>query len=307
MAKKNDLSLPKVITDADKEISTIIEKDIEAESKLLKKLVDDVLDANMEIKKRNNERITDTRRKLYELNEEIEQLNHTIDTVDRETVVEQLNHMIDAENIIYDAKKQIRFFESVQLPNRLETIETLYQAFYDQVLSVKNTELAFTDLFSDKNRHLFEQQKHLTEQIISHFVLHHQEKLTTLKEKISDLIPLKENLKSLENTYFGQIEQQIQAIQTHQMSSTAIFSEDDETINIGEKVEQQHHDKLDKIAQKKASLSEKYTQKTQSVKDNFDMYYTQEKDKLEAKNKDVIEQEQADIKQKNEQLRKIKL
>ncbi len=307
MAKDKDLSLPKVIKDADKQISTIIEKDIESESKLLKQLVDDVLEANMEIKKRNNERITSTRRKLKELNDEIEQLNHTIDTVDRETVVEQLNHMIDAENIIFNAKKQMRFFEHVQLSDRLQTMETLYRQFYSQVLSLKTTELAFTDFFSEQNMILFGQQKALTEEIISHFVTTHKTKLDEIKHRIEALDEERDTLIELEQNYFNEIDNKLAAIEEQKASSTAIFTDGETVINIGEKVEQEHEDKLEKIAQKKETLVQKYEAKVTEIKQNYAEYYAKEKAEIEASNQDIIAQEKADIQNKNEQLRKIKL
>ncbi|MEC9484320.1 MAG: hypothetical protein UMR38_00415 [Candidatus Izemoplasma sp.] len=307
MAKDKDLSLPKVIKDADKQISTIIEKDIEAESKLLKQLVDDVLEANMEIKKRNNERITSTRRKLRELNEEIEALNHTIDTVDRETVVEQLNHMIDAENIIYNAKKQIRFFEQVQLSDRLNTTKTLYHQFHNQVLTMKTTELAFSDLFSEHNMILFGQQKALTEEVVSHFVHNHQEKIQTIKDQLDALGEKRTQLINEEKSYFNTIEQKLERIDDIKAASSAHFSDVEDDINISEKVEQDHQNKLKQIEEKKETLKDTYEAKQMEIKQNFATYYQKQKEKLEANNKEVIEQEKADIKNKNEQLKKIKL
>ena len=73
MAKSFKSSLPKVISKANRDISTIIENDIAKESALLKDLVDQVLKANLEVKKKNNLRITETKRKLAELDEQIEE------------------------------------------------------------------------------------------------------------------------------------------------------------------------------------------------------------------------------------------
>ena len=74
MAKNFKSNLPKVISKANRDISLIIENDIAKESALLKDLVDQVLKANLEVKKKNNMRITETKRKLAQLDEEIEDL-----------------------------------------------------------------------------------------------------------------------------------------------------------------------------------------------------------------------------------------
>mgnify|MGYP000974488704 CR=1 FL=1 len=71
MAKVFKSNLPKVISVANKEISTLIESDIASESQVLKGLVDQVLKANIEVKKKNNLRITETKRRINELDNEI--------------------------------------------------------------------------------------------------------------------------------------------------------------------------------------------------------------------------------------------
>jgi len=121
MAKSFNSSLPKVISKANRDISTIIESDIASESRILKNLVDQVLKANLEVKKKNNARITETKRRITELDSEIANLNITIDDVDRDTVIRQLNEMIHTENNIFNAKQEIRFFDNEKAQEKIDS------------------------------------------------------------------------------------------------------------------------------------------------------------------------------------------
>ena len=133
MAKTYKSNLPKVISKANRDISTIIESDIASEARLLQELVNQVRDANLEVKKNNNQRITETKRKLSELDEEISNLNSSIDLVDRETVIQQLNEMIDAENKIFTARQEVRFFDNKKTPERIITLDGIYEELVSSV------------------------------------------------------------------------------------------------------------------------------------------------------------------------------
>mgnify|MGYP000894674937 CR=1 FL=1 len=164
MAKKDPTTLPSVLSKANRDISTILENDMRKESELLKDLVDKVLQSNLEVKQRNSRRIEDTREKLEELNQQIEELNVEIDLVDRETVVEQLNEMIDAENKIFKARQEIRYFENEQLPDRIKQLDDIYYAL-TATISKENQEEQFRQMLLKSNEMYIEKQLEDTNKI----------------------------------------------------------------------------------------------------------------------------------------------
>ena len=166
MAKVFKSNLPKVISKANRDISTIIENDIAAESKLLKELVDQVLKSNLEVKKKNNQRITETKRKLSELDEKIGDLTNKIDLVDRETVIQQLNEMIDAENKIFSARQEIRFFDNEKTPERLDSLDSIYKDLISSIQKVNKYEETFREGLLHSNELLFDKQLEFTKEAI---------------------------------------------------------------------------------------------------------------------------------------------
>ncbi len=152
MAKIFKSNLPKVISKANRDISTIIENDIVSEAALLKELVNQVRDANLEVKKNNNQRITETKRKLAELDDEISNLNSSIDLVDRETVIQQLNEMIDAENKIFKARQEVRFFDNNKTPERIVNLEGIYKELVSSIDKLNTYEETFRDEIIDSNK-----------------------------------------------------------------------------------------------------------------------------------------------------------
>ena len=184
MAKSFKSSLPKVISKANKEISTIIENDIAKESELLKNLVDQVLAANMEVKKQNNLRVTETRRKLQELDIEIDELNKSIDLVDRETVLEQLNGMIDAENKIFSARQEIRFFENEEVSDKLEQLNQIYNSLESSIFITRQLEDTYQNILANSNDMLFDKQLELTTNVIQLMETLYDEKRVYTQQQI---------------------------------------------------------------------------------------------------------------------------
>jgi hypothetical protein len=303
MAKKKDASLPKVIRDADHDISTILQQDMMKESELLKQLVDEVLQANMDIKDRNQERILKTREKLKQLDSEIDSLNENIDKIDRETVLEQLNQMIDAENIIYDNLKQIRLYEANHLSKRLSEYDDLYDGFFQQILSVKSTQDTYGVLFKDENKKLYEKQREITEEIISHFVSTHQTKLEDLHKRRDALAPLREGIKSIENDYYAFIESTRNDILSLKATSTSTYLKNNEEIK---SVEELFEQKIKAVKELKSALKPDYIKKREDIIHLHEDKVAKIEIDLSEKNKEEIEREKIELEKKNEELQRIK-
>ena len=303
MARKKETSLPKVMRDADHSISTILEQDMLEESRLLKQLVDDVLQASMEIKERNSERIFNTRQRLEALDKEIDELNDHIDRVDRDTVLEQLNYMIDSENIIYTNLKEIRFFEANTLPKRLTQYEDLYDAFLENVLSIKNAEQNFSQLFNEENKALYLKQREISEDIISHFINQHTAKLENLQSARDGLAPLQQSIIDLENTYFNYVDDCNQRIAELRATSTSTFNQEEPPESSLDII---YKKKREDIKAAKEALKPAFDARRKEMVTTYYETVKQIKDEIANKNRDEVEKERVELEKKNAELQRIK-
>ncbi|QMS85852.1 hypothetical protein [Candidatus Xianfuyuplasma coldseepsis] len=300
-------SLPKVISKANKEIASIIEQDIETESKLLKDLVDQVLAANMEVKKKNNQRINETRKKLQDLDIEIDELNKSIDIVDRETVLEQLNEMIDAENKIFAARQEIRFFDNAQLSDTLAELDAIYTNLVDSISNTRAVETTYQQLLKTNNDMLFDKQVAITTAIIEQMQQLYAQKEQYAMDQITATSTIKQDIIELENQLSQILEDHHAKQDAIQANSLSIFTEVDDEILLGEKVAQQHEKTLQDIAEKKQQINDKYHEKRQQIIDGYKAYEQSVRDKLEAQNQQELLAEREEQKKKEEQLKNIRL
>jgi len=307
MAKLFKSSLPKVISKANKDISTIIENDIAKESEILKNLVDQVLAANLEVKKKNNQRITDTKRKLQELDLEIDDLNKSIDLVDRETVLEQLNEMIDAENKIFKARQEIRFFENENTPQRLTNLTKIYKQLAESIDDTNQVEEIYKKVLHDGNNMLFDKQLEVTNEIIRLMDELYTEKKDYVQEALIGLNQLKQEIFSTEKEFNAYIKANIDEAKLLQDKSTSLFTAEDDEIFIGEKITKDHEKKIESFNNKIEAIKAKNELKKQEIIDNYNNYKDGVRAKLEAKNAEALAKEQAQIEQKNEELKNIRL
>ncbi len=307
MAKLFKSSLPKVISKANREISTIIENDIAKESEILKNLVDQVLAANLEVKKKNNQRITETKRKLQELDLEIDDLNKSIDLVDRETVIEQLNEMIDAENKIFLARQEIRFFENENNPQKLGNLTSIYKQLASSVDNTRNVEESYKEILHESNNMLFDKQLDTTNQIIMLMEDLYDNKNKFIKESINNMSSLKDQIFTSEAQFNEYIRENINASKYLQEKSVSTFTSEDNEVELGEKITNNHIQTLEDINTKIESINIKTDEKRNEILDNYKKFETSLRTKLEAKNADAIAKEKKLLEERDEELRKIRL
>jgi len=306
MAKNFKSSLPKVISKANRDISTIIENDIAKESALLKDLVDQVLKANLEVKKKNNLRITETKRKLAQLDEEINELNVKIDLVDRETVIQQLNEMIDAENKIFNARQEIRFFDNEQLPTRIETLNDIYKELTSDVKILHEKEEQYRTTLMDNNDLMLSKQLEVTNEIISLMDDTFTSKQVNVQQSISDLYSIKESIINSEKLIRENLDQSILAYQNLILESSSTFSEvnNDELMIV--KLQEEHDQILEDIKQEKVAIEEKYNSSKKEIQENYLNLESNIKSKFEESNKSVLEEERLKKEKIDEQLKQIR-
>ena len=307
MAKPFRSSLPKVISRANREISTIIEQDIAKESELLKSLVDQVLAANMEVKKKNNQRINDTRRKLQELDIEIDELNKSIDLVDRETVLEQLNEMIDAENKIFAARQEIRFFENEKVSEKLDQLNGIYDNLSSSVTGTKDMELSYKDTLRKSNDVLYEKTVAISNEVIRLMTELYKEKQTHAQKAIEETNQIKERIIALENQCEEYLSEHLDSIQTIKDSSSSIFTVVDDDVYISEKIELDHENTLINLSVKREEINKKFELKKAQIIASYKDYEAGVRAKQVAKNKQAIANEKNMMNEKEEQLKNIRL
>jgi hypothetical protein len=291
MAKKN--ALPKVISQANKDISTIIETDIAKESALLKDLVDQVLKANLEVKKKNNMRITETKRKLAELDDQIDSLNSEIDLVDRETIIEQLNEMIDAENKIFNAKQEIRFFSNAKLPDRIQNLERIYNELMSSGVDLSEPNKLQRDTLLNSNVTLINKQLDITNKVLQEMKDSFALKQENINKVITSSKELQDKIASLEQqlliSFTDFATSYFEAIQTN--ASTFSMDTDDDAIN--KALLEEHNENLKNINQKKEDLRHQYETDKQTIIDQFNGYVETIRQDLEKQNEALLQQEKA--------------
>jgi hypothetical protein len=307
MAKQyKTTSLPKVISKANKDIATIIENDIASESQILKNLVDQVLSSNMEVKKRSNKRITETKRKLEALDIEIDELNKSIDIVDRETVVEQLNEMIDAENNIFSAKNNIRFFDNEYLPKQLENIDLVYKQL-DQSINSINVQVPLKTSLKEQNEKLY--NKHLE---LSYEIIHHIK--ATLLDKKSNVFDAQVRFKNLqdtisetENTFNDYVLNHIKEFIDLEHATSSVFSIEDNDDLITEQLINNHKKIIDALEESLLQKEKEYLEKEDFLVSEYKKFENEVKNKYEEEFQQELEKERLLIEKKDEELKNIKL
>lgn len=300
-------NLPKVISKANKDISTIIESDIASESEILKNLVDQVLQANVEVKKKNNARITETKRRITELDDEISKLNLSIDDVDRDTAIRQLNEMIDTENNIFIARQEVRFFDNEKAAEKIEYIEEIYASLLESVQQMYGFEAQYHTILQDSNDMLFEKQIEITLSVInlmkelfedkSEFVATELDKLKELSTKVIE----KED--SLHEAYNNEMKEFVAL----RASSTATFTEVDDDVMIGEKIEIDHTNTIQDLTEKIESLKETHKTNIEQIQKDLKVYESHVKVDLESRDKAQLQAERNKEKERQEQMKNIRL
>lgn len=291
MAKSYKSNLPKVISKANRDISTIIESDIASEALLLKELVNQVRDANLEVKKNNNQRITETKRKLAELDDQISNLNSSIDLVDRETVIQQLNEMIDAENKIFTARQEIRFFDNNQTPDRIITLEGIYQELVSSIDKLNTYEETFRDEIIGSNKLLIDKQLEVTTEIITLMDNLFDAKKNHIVTGIDQMTNLYDNVKALEDEFNEYIKTSIDDCYALNEASTSIFTDIDDDENVEEKIKLDFEAKLVSISEDIDALELKFTEKKKEINQTYLNYEQSITTKQEIKNQKVLDEE----------------
>ncbi len=306
MAKSIKSTLPKVISKANKDISTIIEGDIAKESALLKDLVDQVLKANLEVKKKNNQRITETKRKLQELDDQIEDLNTSIDAVDRETVIEQLNEMIDAENKIFNAKREIRFFDHVKMPSRIDSLEQIFTELTASVGGITPTEERYRDTLLSQNDILLQKQISITNFISQAMKDIINKKKENLNQSLDNISDIKQSIANIELSQQQAIASTINECNEMNASSKAIFTDHNNDEEMNQTVHQNHQDAIIKNKEQKITLQEQYQIDKTTLIESYQTFVREIEQKVGEKNQQILLTEKQEHAKIEEQLKMIR-
>jgi len=307
MAKDLKSNLPKVISKANREISTIIENDIVSESKLLKELVDQVLSANLEVKKKNNQRITETKRKLSELDKSINDLTSKIDLVDRETVIQQLNEMIDAENKIFTARQEIRFFDNEKTPERLDSLDSIYNELITSIQKVNTYEDSFREGLLHSNELLFNRQHYFTKEAIKIMDELFDTKKQYVFDELEKLQELIIKIESMETDFYTYIDKNLQECLSLSEASTSVFTDIDDDVFISEKIQINHENTLVEINNDSNLIKDKFELDKVEIDQFYLDYEGSVKDKIEATHLQLLDQEKHQQELIDDKLKDIRL
>jgi hypothetical protein len=307
MAKSYKSNLPKVISKANRDISTIIESDIASEAQLLQELVSQVRDANLEVKKNNNQRITETKRKLTELTKEISDLNSSIDLVDRETVIQQLNEMIDAENKIFAARQEVRFFDNKKSPERMGTLDGIYEELVSSVDMLSKQETMFRNTLLGSNKLLFDKQIGVTNEIITLMDNLFDSKREFVTNEINSMSGLYENVKELEDEFNSYIKENIDNCYALGLDSGSVFKEIEDDENIEEKIKLDYENKLIQINKNIEAIELKFESKKEEIEKAYQKFEKNLSTKQEINNEKFLDGEKEQKKAIDKKLKNIRL
>ncbi len=307
MARNFKAQLPKVISKANKEISTLIENDIAKESVLLKDLVDQVIKANLDVKKKNNQRILDTKKRLKDLDKQIDDLTVSIELLDRETIIEQLNEMIDAKNKIFIARQEIRFFDNEKLPYNLETLNKIYHTLTSPVEKVREFDQLYRTTLFQHNDLLKEKQLLLTNTISSMLKDLYKQKFDNLNKSLLGLDTIKESIESYELVYLEQLSSAMHLeYELLDQSKSKFYNVDSDEI-LNKQITEEHNTNKNNLKQKEIDITETYNQKQKEIISQYKEYETSVLEKFNSKNKQALEKQQAATVKIDNELKEIRL
>lgn len=304
---RNFTTLPKVISKANKDISTIIENDIAKESVLLKDLVDQVLKSNIEVKKKNNQRILETKRKLKELDDQIGDLTSSIDELDRETIIQQLNEMIDAKNNIFNARQEIRFFDHERLASRLNTHKTIFKSLTSKIDGVNRFDTEYKEALLLVNKDLYSKQKTITDEIVLLMKQQNNEKREKLTLSITQLNDIKDKIVQFDRVYMEQLASSIQyEYELIKESKNNFYNVDSDDI-LNKQINEQHLQNVKDIDLMKKAIDDDYLKKQEEINSAYKESFEQAHIKFDEKNRSLLEKEEIQQKKIETELKNIRL
>ncbi|MFK5884224.1 MAG: hypothetical protein QM489_07810 [Candidatus Izemoplasma sp.] len=307
MARQKKSALPKIISKANREISTLIESDIAQESLLLQKLVEDVLKANMEIKKSNNQRINESKEKLEILDKEIAKLSKAIDNVDRETIILQLNEMIDIENQIFDANNIVRFFEHNKQQSNLKEFDRLFKEFELSLDKTEAFESIITNNIKQSNSLFFDTQINISHEIINEMNNLFIMKSTAIESKQESIKEIDLLVTEIFDDFSTKLRLSHEAFVNIKQTTTSVFSADDNEIFLAEQLEESHITALKNIENSITLLRAKFDENILNLQNDLNLYEESVNAKIVAKNRKQIEKEALASAQREANLKSIRL
>ncbi|PAT01255.1 hypothetical protein CI105_07855 [Candidatus Izimaplasma bacterium ZiA1] len=303
----NKSQLPKIISKANKEISTHIDSDIQKETELLHNLVEEVLNANMEIKTGNNQRINDAKDRLDQLERDIEHLSSSIDNVTKETIILQLNEMVEIENQIFDANQVVRFFEHSVLENTLNELDTQYHNLEGNINETIVFEEQIKETIKSENLLLFNEQLAIADKIIevmNQLFLEKNNSTLLKKEKVDEI---EDYIKNLNLDFQQKYDANHNTFVDLLNSTQSVFTDIEDEVILTEKLEQKHLDILEKINNKIEILNITHEEKVTYLENNLKLYEDSVNAKLVEKNKEIIEKEKELLLKRENELKEIRL
>jgi len=136
-----------------KNLTSLVDANLQKESKLLQNLIEEVVEANRKVKESHRQRLEETDEKLRILNAEIDRLKDDINQKDQETTIEQLTYLLDSKDRIFRAlvDMRARFTETFLSRNEEETGEALKERLLS-VLAEEADESTGGDVFMQSFR-----------------------------------------------------------------------------------------------------------------------------------------------------------
>lgn len=284
VAKKHELA---TLSKANKDLSLLIDEDLQKESELLQKLIKEVYEANQKVKESHTKRVQETNEKLKHLNREIDTLKKDIDDKDQATTTEQFNHLLKSKDDIYEALNSVRLFDkdyivthplSTHITLLMNDIDALLSTYKDSQDSINETylspitkeTLAFaTDLFKK------------TETTMTQFFLDN----TTFNTKKTAYLTHTESFKTLIKTINHALTD-VENSRTH-----FFFTSEDETY-LDDKIDSMYDKAITKINQKLDDLEASFKQDIETINYDLETLETETLETFKQKYKKQLESEQ---------------
>ncbi len=280
MAKKYDITSP------NKNLSALIDEDLQKESKLLQNLISEVVDANQKLKASHQKRLEETQEKLQILSADIKRLKTAINQKDHETTIEQLNYVLESKNRIFSAlrdmrKENINAYLNQDSSSKAETLK-------QSLLSILEETMSHENFFSPYNRKVNEE----THRFLSDFI---EKSLPGFSIDDSDIKGLEDQLKVFNtdveafNDTFKTFFDRLEAL--YQERKHMLQNKEDE-VSLEDRINETIKTRIQNLIDEEQALKESFTSKLESLDEKLKNVYEDTYETLKTKNKQKLEKEE---------------
>ncbi|MBN2605670.1 MAG: hypothetical protein JXR62_07615, partial [Bacilli bacterium] len=248
-------------------------------------------------------RLAEAKKKLADLNDVIDHSEKTTSFSN----TDQLDDLIGLKNKIFNARQEIRFFESKQSPMQLDTLQEIYQSLISSVDILNSYEENYRDNLQKNNEDLYNTQFKITSDVVLLMDELFEHKIKKVQDDLAKLENIYQNINQLESDFYHFVDQNITQFSELQETSSSYFTDVDDDLFINEKIQAEYDDIIRELNVSAQVITSEYEEQKASILKSFEDYVREISKDQKVKNNDVLEQERIQEEEFKEKLKAIKL